>query len=47
MIHGNTTLMEFMTEVLAATESYSHQVRNILVFCQIFFGSPSFICIKI
>ena len=26
MIHGNTTLMEFMTEVLAATESYSHQV---------------------
>jgi len=26
MIHGNTTLMEFMTEVLSATESYTQQL---------------------
>jgi len=26
IIHGNTTLAEFMTEVLSATENYNHQV---------------------
>jgi len=26
IIHGNTTLAEFMTEVLSATENYTHQV---------------------